>query len=58
MAADQEVDTQRDGGMKQMTSGDLLRGRRMPKTDCHGKVCCNKWIENGDDDDDDDARQS
>ena len=37
MVADQEVDPRRDGGMKLMTFRDLLHGRIMPKTDCHGK---------------------
>ena len=51
MVADQEVDPRRDGGMKLMTSGDLLHESRMPKTDCHGKgmlrPSSNKWIDNG-----------
>ena len=34
MVADQEIDT---GGMKLITSGDLLDGSRMPSTDCRGK---------------------
>ena len=51
MAADQEVDPRRDGGMKSMTSGDMLHGSGMPKTDCHRKGMLrrssNKWIDNG-----------
>ena len=51
MVADQGVDPRGDGGMKWMTSGDLLHGSRMSKTDCHGKGMLrpsfNKWIENG-----------
>ena len=51
MVVDQAVDPQRDGEMKQMTTGDLLNGGRMPKTDCHGKgmlrPSSNKWIDNG-----------
>ena len=38
MAADQDVDPRRDGGMKSMTSGDLLHESRMPKRDYHGKT--------------------
>ena len=48
---DQEVDAQRDGGMKSRTSGDLLDGSRMTKTDWHGKTMLrpsfNKWTDNG-----------
>ena len=51
MVDDQEVDPRRDGGMKSMTSGDLLHGSGMPKTDCHGKEKLrpspNKWTDNG-----------
>ena len=51
MAADQEVDPRSDGGMKQMTSGDLLHGSGMRKTDCYGKgmlrPSSDKWIDNG-----------
>ena len=51
MAADQEVDPRRDGGMKWMTSGDVLHGSRMPKTDSHEKgmlrPSSNKLIDNG-----------
>ena len=36
MVVDQEVDTRRDGGMKSMTSRDLLHESRMSKTDCNG----------------------
>ena len=38
MVLHQEVDPRRDGGMKSMTSVDLLHGSIKPKTDCHGKT--------------------
>ena len=48
---DEEVHPRRDGGMKSMTSGDLLHGSKMAKTDCHGKgmlrLTSNTWIDNG-----------
>ena len=51
MVVDQEVGPRRDGGMKSMTSGDVLRGSRMPKTNFHGKGMLrpksNKRIDNG-----------
>ena len=51
MVVEQEVDPRRDGGIKSMTSGDLLHRSRMVKTDFHGKEMLrplsNKSIDNG-----------
>ena len=45
MVVDQEVDPQRDGGMKSMPFEELIHGSRMPKTDCHGKTMLRAFIQ-------------
>ena len=51
IVVDQELDTQRDGGMKSMPFRDRLHGSLISKTDFHGKAVLrpssNKCIENG-----------